>query len=205
MKNIELQKREVTGKKVRHLIANNQVPCVVYDNAKNSFNYSIDAKTAQKLAQTATSTTILDVKADKDDFKVVTKDVDYNPLNGSVRHISFMKLDPNRETIFSIPFDIVGIAPAVKNNLGVLIKALNTLEVRCTLANLKDAIVIDISGLEHPGQTITVSDIKLPEGMSLPNDSQKGMAIVTIIQLQKTEEVVQSADATTETASAEAA
>lgn len=196
MKNIELQKREITGKKVRHLIAENRIPCVVYDNSNNSVNYSIDANSAQKLVKSSTSTTIIDVKSEKDEFKVVIKDIDYNPLNDFVRHISFMKLDPNREIIFSVPFEIFGVAPAVKNNLGVLIKALNTLEVKCTLANLKESIKIDISGLENPGQTITVADIKLPEGMSLPNESQKGMAIVTIVQLQKTEKVQDATEQT---------
>lgn len=198
MKNLVLQKRDITGKKSKRLVLEGLVPCVVYDNKNNSDNYSLDLKDANRLMKSVSSSTIIDAKDGKDEFKIVTKEIDHNPLNGEIRHISFMKLDPNKEIVFSIPFEIKGIAPAVKNNLGVLIKALNAVEVKCNIAHIKDSIEIDISGLEHPGQTITVSDIKLPEGMSLPNEAQRHMAIVTITQLQKTEEVV----ATTEDATA---
>ncbi len=202
MKNIKLQKRDITGKKSKRLVLQGLVPCVVYDNKNNSDNYSIDIKDANRLMKSVSSSTIIDAKDEKSEFKIVTKEIDHNPLNGEIRHISFMKLDPNKEIVFSIPFEIKGIAPAVKNNLGVLIKALNAVEVRCNIANIKDSIEIDISGLEHPGQTIAVSDIQLPEGMTLPNEAQRHMAIVTVTQLQKAEEVVAVVDDTAETAEA---
>ena len=92
--------------------------------------------------------------------------------------------------VFTIPFNIIGISPAVKNNLGVLVNTLDSIEVRSKLADLKPFIEIDISKLENVGQTINVDDITLPKGMSLINDEQAIETIVTITEIQRVEEVV---------------
>ncbi len=92
--------------------------------------------------------------------------------------------------VFEIPFELEGISPAVKNNLGVLVQVLPALEVRCKVSDLVDSIKLDISNLEFPGQGISVEDIALPNGISLINEELKSSPIVTITQLQK-EEVIE--------------
>ena len=100
------------------------------------------------------------------------------------------EIDEKVAMVFTIPFRLVGISPAVKNNLGVLINVLDSIDVKCQLAKLQPDIEIDISNLTHPGQSINVNDIKLPEGMSLINEDLANAAIVTITEVQKIEEVV---------------
>lgn len=187
---IEFIKREKLGKPSKQLIGQGFVPAVVYNAKTESFSVSVANKVAEVLLKTATSTTIIDAKLDGKDMKVILKGVERNPLTGVVRHITFFQIDETKPMLFNIPFNIIGISPAVKNNLGILVKALPSLEVRCKLADLVSQIDIDVTGLEHPGQSINVNDIKLPEGMTLPNDEQSHHAIVTITQLQKAEEEV---------------
>lgn len=192
METLAFQNREKLGKSAKQLLNVGQVPAVVYNSKTESFSVSLPTKVVDSLLKTATSTTILDSTVDGRSMKVVLKGVERNPLTGDVRHVSFFQIDESKPMQFSIPFNIIGISPAVKNNLGVLVKALPALEVRCKLADLVPQIDIDVTGLDHPGQTITVSDIKLPEGITLPNDEQVHSAIVTITQLQKVEEEVKT-------------
>lgn len=197
---IEFSKREKLGKTAKTLLKDGLAPCVVYNAKAESFAVAMDLKLAESLLATATSTTIFDGKLDGKNVKVVLKDIDRSPLTGQVRHLSFFQIDENQPMLFSIPFNIIGVSPAVKNNLGILVKALPALSVKCKLADLVPQIDIDISVLEHPGQTISVSDIALPNGMTLPNDEQSKSAIVTITQLQKVEDevpVATTTDATT--------
>lgn len=198
MNKIDFLKREKLGKSAKQLIADGYIPAVVYNAKTESFSISVLSKDIESLLKTATSTTIIDATLDNSKMKVVLKDVERNPLTGGIRHVAFFQIDENKPMIFSIPFNVIGISPAVKNNLGILVKALPALEVRCKLADLVSQIDIDVSGLEHPGQSISVSDIKLPQGMTLPNDEQIHNAIVTITQLQKAEEVVTSTETAVE-------
>ena len=66
-----------------------------------------------------------------------------------------------------------------------------------------DLIPIDISTLEHPGQTIGLDDIELPKGMHLVNADLAKSAIATITIAQKQEEE-ESAEETTEGATEKA-
>lgn len=188
MEIIDFIKREKLGNSSKQVLTDGLTPAVVYNAKTESFSVAISSKIADTLLKTATSTTIIDGNIDGKKVKVVLKEVDRNPLTGNVRHMSFFQIDETKPMLFAIPFNIVGISPAVKNNLGILVKALPALEVRCTLADLVSQIEIDVSTLEHPGQSISVNDITLPKGMTLPNDEQTHSAIVTITQLQKAEE-----------------
>lgn len=190
MKNLILQKREITGKKVKNLKEQGLTPGVVYNAKGESKNVSLDTSDAQWLYRNTTSTSILDTQFEKDSFKSLVKEFGINPVTGEINHVSLFEIDETKPMVFTIPFRITGISPAVKNNLGVLVNVLDSIEVRCPLSKLQPDIEIDISKLLHPGQTISVDDIKLPEGMSLINDDQANAAIVTITELQKIEEVV---------------
>lgn len=198
MELIEFSKREKLGKSSKTIRKDGLVPCVIYNAKAESFSVAMSYKIAEALLGSATSTTIFDAKLEDKNMKVVLKDVDRSPLTSEVIHLSFFQIDENKPMLFSIPFNIIGISPAVKNNLGILVKALSSIEVRCKLVDLVPQIDIDISVLEHPGQTISVSDIALPEGMALPNDEQAKSAIVTVTQLQKVEEVVPVEEVTEE-------
>lgn len=187
METITLQKRDVLGKKSRNLLTQGLVPAVMYNAKGDSINLQLDASIAKQIVKVATSTTIFESTLDGKTSKVLVKDVDLNPVTEVIRHISFFEIDESKKMVFTIPFEIIGISPAVKNNLGTLVKVLPSVDVRCTLADLKPNIVIDISGLEHPGQIIGVHDIKLPEGMELINKEMEQATIVTITELQKEE------------------
>ncbi len=190
MEKLQLQKREITGKKVRHLRKESLTPAVVYNAKGESFNVAMKTTDADWISRNTTSTTILETTLGNDSFKTLVKELDINPVTDEINHVSLFRIDESVPMVFTIPFNIIGISPAVKNNLGVLVEVLNSIEVRCKLSDLKSSIDIDISKLENVGQTINVDDIKLPEGMSLINDEQAKATIVTITEVQKVEEVV---------------
>ena len=189
MEKLTLQQREITGKKVKNLKKEGLTPAVVYNSKGDSKNVSMSSSDADWLYRNTTSTSILDTEFDKDTFKSLVKEFSINPVTEEINHVSLFEIDEKVAMVFTIPFRLVGISPAVKNNLGVLINVLDSIDVKCQLAKLQPDIEIDISNLTHPGQSINVNDIKLPEGMTLINDDQASAAIVTITEAQKIEEV----------------
>lgn len=198
MNKLKLQKRDITGKKAKRLKKEGLTPAVVYNSKKESRNVSISTSDAQWLYRNATSTTILDTEYEKDSFKTLIKEFGINPVTGDINHVSLFEIDETVPMVFTIPFRLVGVSPAVKNSLGVLINVLDSIEVKCPLSKLQPDIEIDISNLSHPGQTIGVDDIKLPDGMSLVNDDQANATIVTITEAQKLEEITPETEESTE-------
>ena len=190
MNTIEFKTRELLGKASKKLVRQEMLPAVIYNAKGESFAVQITKSEVDHILKEATSTTIIDGNLDGKKIKVVVKEIDRNPVSGKIRHISFFAIDENEAMIFTIPFNIVGVSLAVKNNLGILVNALDSIDVRCKSSDLVDKIDIDISNLEHPGQSITIADIRLPKGMTLPNNDFSHATIVTITQAQKAEEVV---------------
>lgn len=198
MEKLQLQKREILGKKVRHLRRDGKTPAVVYNSKGESQNAVMSSSDADWLYRNTTSTTILDTDLEKGTFKTLVKEFDLNPVTGEINHVSLFQIDENAPMVFSIPFKVIGISPAVKNNLGVLVNVLDSIDVRCKLSELKPFIEIDISKLDTVGQTINVNDISLPEGISLINDDLARATIVTITEAQKVEEAAPAAAEGTE-------
>jgi len=196
METIKLLERDINGKKNNVLLSEGFVPAVVYNAKTESKNIMLDLTTAKKIGREATSTTILNADLEGKSLKVIVKEIDVNPVTDELRHIAFFEIDESKDMVFSIPFEIVGISPAVKNNLGVLIEVMDSLDVRCKVNDLIPSIKVDISKLEHPGQSIAVEDLDIPEGISLINEEAKHSTIVTITELQK--EIVETAAPTEE-------
>jgi large subunit ribosomal protein L25 len=189
MEKIKLEKRSLTGKKIKQLRESGNIPAVIYNSKGESINVVVDKGVAVHLYKTATPTTILDVDIESKSKKAIVKDIDIDPRTAEILHISFFEIDPNAQMNFTIPFTLIGISPAVKNNIGILVQVSNSITVRGKLESLISEIEIDVTKLEHPGQTISMEDIELPKGLELVHSEDEDMPIATITQLQKIEVV----------------
>ena len=188
MEKIVFEKREIVGKQNRKLFEDGYIPAVVYSATGDSRNIKITYSLAERIIRSATSATVLDAEYEGKDIKVIVKEVDINPLTDKIRHIAFFEIDKTKEMTFTIPFKIVGIAPAVKNNLGILVEVFSSIDVRCKLSELVPFIEVDITNLEHPGQSISMNELNIPKGISLENEDLAESTVVTITELQ--EEIV---------------
>lgn len=197
MEKLTFEKRELDGKKNKILLQEGKTPAVVYNAKGESRNIMIDSSVAGQISREATSTTILEASLDSNNMKVVVKEIDMNPITEQIRHIAFFEIDESKEMVFTIPFEIIGISPAVKNNLGILVEVMKDIDVRCKVSALIPAIQVDISKLEHPGQSISVEDLDIPSDIELVNDELKHATIVTVTELQA-EEVYTSTEAPVE-------
>jgi large subunit ribosomal protein L25 len=188
MEKITFEKREVLGKKNKKLFDEGYIPAVVYNSKGDSTNIKITRSFASKIMSEATSATVLDAEYNGKDMKVIVKEIDVNPFTERIRHIAFFEIDEKQEMTFTIPFKIIGVAPAVKNNLGILVEVLSSIDVRGKLSELVPFIEIDVTKLEHPGQSISLDELELPKSLELVNEDLAETTVVTITELQ--EEIV---------------
>ncbi len=190
MENVVLEKRELTGKKCKKLIRDGFVPCAIYNIKGKTKLCQLKKGTAEKLLRGVTSSTMLDLEYEKKKLKALVKDIDTNPRTDAIRHISFFELDEDTALTFEIPFVLEGEAPAVKNNIGVLIQTTNYIMVKCKSQDLIPQIEVDISSLAEIGDSILVSDIKIPPELEILNEEEVlSYTIATITELQKEIEI----------------
>ncbi len=198
---ITAKKRDVTGKKVKNLRQENLVPASVYGPKREPENIVIDPKEFKHVQEVAGSKLItLEIEGDSTS-KVIIKEVQEDPIKDQYLHVSLYEVDPTAKLTTNINVEVQGLAPAVKNNIGVLVSSLNSIVVRCLPKDIPSDFVIDVSNLAQVGDSILVSDLKLPEGVELANPEIANLALVNIAPPQK--EIVEEVAGPTEEAAAE--
>ncbi|WKZ31496.1 MAG: 50S ribosomal protein L25 [Candidatus Dojkabacteria bacterium] len=200
MTKIKLEKRELKGKKTKQLRREGIIPAVIYDKTGNSTMVQGVLGDFVRILENATTTTVIEAELDGTVHKTFIKEIEKDPITDSVVHISFFEVNDKDIITYELPVALIGTSIAVKNNLGVLVQPTKTLHVRSTLSAMKPVLELDISGLEHPGQSINLSEIQLPEGVEFVQKDVEDKAIATITDLQKSveEEIAEEAAAAAE-------
>ncbi len=194
---LKLDKRTVLGKKCKLLAEENLTPAVIYNRTTKSTPLQVESNTLIKYLKNVSMTTALDLEVDGKKIKALVREVQKHPVTDQIIHISFQEIDPDRKMRFDVPIELSGVSPAVKNNLGTLILVKDTIEVRCSLNELPESIVVDISGMKDVGNTIQIKEISLPDKLELVRSEDEDLTLVTVSELEK-EIVIEETVASTE-------
>ncbi len=182
---LKVAKREKTGKKTKEIRKENMLPGVIYDQETNSTPIKIEYGEMIALLKEATKTSILEVELDGEKRYALIKEIQKDPVHGILKHISLFEVKKGRKMHFEIPIITKGVAPAVKNNLGILVTTIDSIPVKCTLENLIQEITVDVTELEKPGDKIRLDEIDFPESLELLHKEDEHKTIITITNLQK--------------------
>lgn len=205
--------REVVGKKVKTLRQEGQLPVVLYGNTKENLHLTVDAKTFGKVYDVAGSSTLVDLDiAGKQPVKVLIHDVQMDPMTGQYLHADLFQVKLDEKIQTEIPLTFVGESAAVKDLGGNLLTPKTVVNVEAFPQDLVAEIEVDISSLATFDDKLTVASIKAPKGVTILDDAEEAIAVVTEPRSEEeleaelaptTEEAEAAAIAATEEASTE--
>ena len=168
--------RKESGTKYAKLLRKDgMVPCVVY-GAGDPLHVAIDERKFKNLVFTPN---VYQVKLDIDgtEHLVFLKDVQFHPVTDRVIHADFFKPKEGEKVEFKIPVQLVGTPLGVLNG-GRLLLIQRRMKVRGAVADLPDAIEIEISKLRI-GQGIRVNQLKVNGLEFLDNANNFVVAVKT--------------------------
>jgi len=136
-----------------------------------------------------TSLVDLAVEGEKEPFKVLISDVQLNPVNNSVLHTRFFKVNLKEKTEVDVPVVIEGeeSIPLVKTKEALVLTQLSEITVSALPADLPKEFVVDVSGLVEIGDSIKVSDLQY-DREKVEIVAQEEDAIVAILDYAQSEE-----------------
>ncbi|AJC50198.1 50S ribosomal protein L25/general stress protein Ctc [Coxiella endosymbiont of Amblyomma americanum] len=115
----------------------------------------------------ATFASVLTLKIDNQEQKVVLKDLQRHHTKPNILHVDFQRIKASEKITMRVPLHIVGREACVGIKAGGMISHLQTdVEVRCFPADLPEYIEIDISALDLD-TSLHISDLKLPHRVEL--------------------------------------
>ncbi len=194
---LEATNRQVLGKRVKNLRLGGLAPASVYGPKKKAESIAVDEKKFSKLFEKVGFNKFFELEVENEKpSRVLIKDVHYHPVKDYIYNISFYAIDEDRKISVDVPINLVGEAPAVKQNLGFLVQQAETVAVYCLPKDLPDHFEVNIEKLESTGDSINLETLTLPEGVEFDSDVDPNSAIVYIAAFQK--EIVEEAPAPVE-------
>jgi len=144
-----------------------KMPAVFYGKKEASTPIMLSYAVFEKTLKDAGESTILHLTGDGVDVDVLIHDVDLDPVTDKPRHADFYAIEKGKKLEIEVPIEFIGVAPAVKDLGGILVKVMHEVEISALPKDLPQKLEVDISSLIAFDSIITAKDIKLPEGVEL--------------------------------------
>jgi large subunit ribosomal protein L25 len=161
--------REDTGKgasrRLRRLAG--EIPAIVYGGKKNPARIALIHKDVKKaLENEAFYSHIIALDIDGKSEDVIVKDVQRHPAKAIVLHMDFLRVSKNTKLQTRVPLHFINedICVGVKLGGGLIAHSMTELEIMCLPADLPEYLEVDMADVDL-GQTLHISDIKLPKGV----------------------------------------
>ena len=195
--------RELKGtgasRRLRHA---GKTPGVLYGGVKDATSLEIDSKELfMQFRHEAFHASILTLNLDGKKEAVILRDFQMHPVRNNIMHIDFQRINENEKIHVKVPFHFTNeeTAPGVKLEGGLISHIMTEIDVACLPKDLPQYIEVDMGELSI-GDSIHLSEVKVPEGVELTGLSDENDPVITAISKPKVvvEEVVAAPSKTDE-------
>jgi len=181
--------RERTGSNKARVIRkiDGMVPAIVYGDEKETINIKLRLNELTKASENELFyTQVLLIKTGDDEEKVVLKELQKDPAKGKFLHADFQRVSRKTKLKVVIPVNFVNEeeCAGVREDGGVVAKAIREVEIMCLAGNIPESIDVDIENL-HLGDSIRLTEIILPEGSEVPGLSDETDQMVVSVNAPK--------------------
>jgi large subunit ribosomal protein L25 len=186
---LNAQPRTVVGKQVKALRREGNVPAVLYSRRGDPVILQANNRELLRVLTRAGGSRLvrLNIAGAKDAPLALVREVQREPIKGTVLHVDFFGVSMTEAIKVEVPIRYEGTSPAVTRNEGVLIHAMDSIEIECLPGDLIDTVTIDVSTLEKVGDVISVSDLKVPATVKLLADGETTVARVSYLAGEEVE------------------
>jgi len=191
---LKATKRNVTGKQVKALRREGQLPAVIYGRHVEPVSVSLEAHSANLALAKLTSSSLVTLDVDGEQYFALVREKQRNYIKGNLTHVDFLALDLNETIRTKVRLHFTGVSGAVKDYSAVLIHRIDALEVECLPVDLPERINVDISPLQQIGNSIRVSDVALSDKVKVLNDADDIIIIATLAKEEAADEATPGAE-----------
>ena len=181
--------RERTGSNKARVIrkVDGMVPAIVYGDEKETINLKLKLNELTKAAENELFyTQVLLIKTGDEEEKVVLKELQKDPAKGKFLHADFQRVSRKTQLKVVIPVNFINEDECigVRDDGGVVAKAIREIEIMCLAGNIPESIDVDIESL-NLGESIRLTEISLPEGSEIPGLTEETDQMVVSVNAPK--------------------
>ncbi len=171
--------RTEAGKGVaRKLRQAGEIPAVIYGHGREPQSLVVNGRETERLLQRiAAGSTVIELAVDGKVSRTLIREVQRHPFKKLILHIDFQELVAGETVSVHCPIVYVGTPDGVRLEGGVLDQIMHQLHIEVDPSNIPNHIDVDVTSLGI-GKSMHVSDIKLPAGVKVLDDSGATVCVV---------------------------
>ena len=164
-----------------------RMPAVFYGPKESSTPVSVSLVEFKKVWKKAGESAVVILNEGTHEHETLIHEVDIHPLSGEPRHADFYVLEKGKKVQVAVQLVFVGVAPAIKDKGGILVKVQREIEIEAAPKDLPQQIEVDISKLVEISDVVHAKDLKLPAGVDLKISPEEVVASVSEPKEEKEE------------------
>ncbi|MBQ2622752.1 50S ribosomal protein L25 [Candidatus Saccharibacteria bacterium] len=164
---LTLEKREVTGKKLKGLREKGLIPSVIFGGGKEPFLMASEYVATEKVLLGAGYHSPIDLTVDGKKRLAIVENVDIDPVSRKIMNIEFRAISAKEAVVATTPVVIVNFeeSEASKTYHFAMNQSIDEIDVKAKPADLPKELTIDASRMVGIEDKLTLADIKLPENV----------------------------------------
>ena len=194
LKTLELESRDLLGKKVETLRRSGLLPVHMYGPDIDSQSLQGDLKLLARLVlEVGTNIPVsVTVKGSDNVNMCFVREIQRHPVTENILHVDFLRVDTSKVVRAEVPIILEGVAPASQRG-GTLMQPLQNLVVEALPMDIPVSLQISVTDLDDFEKSLYVSDLVVPDNIALISSLDDLIARVIPPRIEE-EEVVASAD-----------
>ncbi len=171
------------SRSARRLRRSGRVPGIIYGGTGEPVSFDVDERELRHAL--AASGAVIDVAIDGGRATpAVLKDTQRHPVRSDIQHVDLLRVRLDQPIQSVVPLELLGTedAPGVRLG-GILEHIVREVTIEALPNNIPEALSYDVSELEI-GDTVTLSAVVAPEGVTIIDDPEETIAIVSAPRLQ---------------------
>lgn len=156
------------------------IPAVFYGHKEAATPCVFPLNEFKKVWKAAGESTVITLEMPKGKVSALIHEVQVDPIKSQPIHVDFYAIEKGHEVSVHVPIEFTGVAPAVKDLGGTLVKVLHELEVKALPENLPHGVIVDISALTALDSQILAENVALPKGVTLVTHDNEVVAAVAV-------------------------
>ncbi len=187
---LQASRRTVRGRAVKRLRRSGVIPANLVSPNQPSTSVQVDERELATLVRHGADGRLLDLEWDGATEAVLFDEFELDAITDRLLHATFRRVDLTKPVTVEVAIELQGTAPAAAMMGMAVIQSLTSLQIAALPTEIPSALVVDVSGLEAPGDEVVVADLRATDGTYTPvGDPTDPVVGVHVLRAQEVDEV----------------
>ena len=179
---IQLQIRDVIGKKVKQLRKEGIIPVHLYGPNIESRSLQCEQKELVRALASSGGTTPITVSIAGEGEEQLTfaREVQWHPVRDDILHVDFFAVAANQKVTAQVPLVLTGESAGARLAGGTVALQMREIMVEALPLDIPSEIEVDINGMIEASSVLRAGDIQVPNNIAIVTESEEMVARIEV-------------------------